>query len=100
MKESWYKPDRRLIDDAFKKDLAWILTRMAQQRPEVQTIPGWTGFNQALPKSDEKPTVVGPLPIVNAPSHEFETLSTVILKCQAIITALSLLTKPFIVKQI
>ena len=21
-KESWYKPDRRLIDDAFKKDLA------------------------------------------------------------------------------
>ena len=31
MKESWYKPDRRLIDDAFKKDLAWILTRMAQQ---------------------------------------------------------------------
>ena len=34
-KESWYKPDRRLIDDAFKKELAWILTRMAQQRPEV-----------------------------------------------------------------
>ena len=82
-KESWYKPDRRLIDDAFKKDLAWILTRMAQQRPEVQTIPGWTGFNQALSKSDEKPTVVGPLPIVNAPAHEFETLWTVILKCQA-----------------
>ena len=82
-KESWYKPDRRLIDDAFKKDLAWILTRMAQQQPEVQTIPGWTGFNQALSKSDEKPTVVGPLPIVNAPAHEFETLWTVILKCQA-----------------
>ena len=56
---------------------------MAQQRPEVQTIPGWTGFNQALSKSDEKPTVVGPLPIVNAPAHEFETLWAVILKCQA-----------------
>jgi hypothetical protein len=40
---------------------------MAQQRPEVQTIPGWTGFDQALPRSDEKPTVVGPLPIENAP---------------------------------
>jgi hypothetical protein len=83
VKESWYAPDRQLIDDAFKEDLAWILSRMAQQRPEVQTIPGWTGFNQVLSKSDEKPTVVGPLPIVNAPAHQFETLWTVILKCQA-----------------
>ena len=31
VKESWYAPDRQLIDDAFKEDLAWILSRMAQQ---------------------------------------------------------------------
>lgn len=79
-KESWYTPVKRRIDDAFKQDLAWILSRMAQQRPELQTIPGWTGFNQALSKGNEKPTVVGPLPIVNAPAHEFDTLWTGILK--------------------
>ena len=24
VKESWYAPDKRLINDAFKEDLAWI----------------------------------------------------------------------------
>lgn len=80
--ESWYEPDKRKIEDSYKKDLVWILSRMVQQQPEVQTVPGWSGFNQLLSKSDDQPTIVGPLPIVNAPAHEFETLWTVILKCQ------------------
>ena len=29
-------------------------------------------------------TIVGPLPIVNAPAHDFETLWTVILRCKAV----------------
>lgn len=45
--------------------------------------PGWSGFNQLLSKNDPQPTIVGPLPIVNAAAHEFETLWTVIPKCQA-----------------
>ena len=27
--------------------------------------------------------MVGPLPVVNAPAHEFETLWTVVLRCKA-----------------
>ena len=79
----WYTPDSSLIDESYKKDLAWILGRLHEQQPELQSIPGWTDFNQLL--STEKPqvTVVGPLPIVNAPAHEFETLWTVILRCKA-----------------
>ena len=82
-KESWYDPDEQCIQESYKKDLAWILSRLVQQQPEVQNVPGWTGFNQLLSRSAQTPTVVGPLPIVNAPAHEFETLWTVISKCQA-----------------
>ena len=79
----WYTPDSSLIDESYKKDLAWTLGRLHEKQPELKSIPGWTGFNQLL--STEKPqvTVVGPLPIVNAPAHEFETLWTVILRCKA-----------------
>lgn len=33
--------------------------------------------------SNPQPTIVGPLPIINAVAHEFETLWTAIIKCQA-----------------
>ena len=59
----WYTPDSSLIDESYKKDLAWILGRLHEQQPELQSIPGWNGFNQLL--STEKPqvTVVGPFPL-------------------------------------
>lgn len=79
----WYTPDSSLTDESHKKDLAWILGRLHEQQPELQSTPGLTGFNQLLLTEKPQVTVVGPLPIVNAPTHEFETLWTVILRCKA-----------------
>ena len=62
----WYTPDSSLIDESYKKDLAWILGRLHEQQPELQSIPGWTSFNQLLATEKPQVTVVGPLPIVNA----------------------------------
>lgn len=71
------------MDESFEKDLAWILTRLAQIHPEIQQVPGWSGFNQLLSTDGSQPTNVGPLPIINAPAHGFDTLWPVILQCQA-----------------
>ena len=83
-KEDWYQSDKNKIKESNKKELSWLLGRLSQQRPELQKIPGWSGFNQ-LTTDKEQPevTIVGPLPIVNAPAHEYETLWTVLRRCQA-----------------
>ena len=58
-----------------------IWSCLVQQRPEFQHVPGWPGFNQLMSKNDPQPTIIDPLPIVNAAA---QTLWTVTLKCQAI----------------
>ena len=83
VEEGWYTPIQEKIDESYKKELAWILGRLAQQQPELQKLPGWSGFNQLLSNNDPEVTIVGPLPILNAPAHEFESLWTIILRCQA-----------------
>ena len=82
VEEGWYTPIQEKIDESYKKELAWILGRLAQQQPELQKLPGWSGFNQLLSNNDPEVTIVGPLPILNAPAHEFESLWTIILRCQ------------------
>ena len=81
--DEWYTPDELCIDESFEKDLAWILVWLAPQHPEIQQVPGWSGFNQMLSSDKSQTTMVGPLPIINAPAHEFETLWTAIQKCKA-----------------
>ena len=81
--DEWYSPDELCINESFEKDLAWILVRLAPQHTEIQQVPGWSGFNQMLSSDKSQTTIVGPLPIINAPAHEFETLWTVIQKCKA-----------------
>ena len=81
--DEWCTPGELCIDESFEKDLAWILVRLAPQHPEIQQVPGWCGFNQMLSPDKSQTTMVGPLPIINAPAHEFETLWTVIQKCKA-----------------
>jgi hypothetical protein len=77
----WYEPDQESIDTASSLDMAWIITR--QQQPENQHIPAWSGFNQKVSKNDSPQTEVGPLPIINAPAHDFDTIWTVVKKCEA-----------------
>ena len=57
----WYTPDSSLINEYYKKDLAWILGRLHEQKPELQSIPGWTGFNQLLATVNPQVTMVDPL---------------------------------------
>ena len=81
--DEWYTPDELCIDESFEKDLAWILVRLALQHPEIQQVPGWSGYNQMLSSDKSQTTMVGPVPIINEPAHEFETLWMVIQKCKA-----------------
>ena len=81
--DEWYTTDELCIDESFEKDLAWILVWLAPQHPAIQQVPGWSGFNQMLSSDKSQTTIVGPLPIINSPAHEFETLWTVIQKCKA-----------------
>lgn len=83
VENQWYVPDENLTKEAFKKDLLWVLSRIQQETPELQQIPGWSGFNQMFDKSDQRRTIIGPLPIINATAHEFDTLWTATLRCFA-----------------
>ncbi|KAK2554918.1 hypothetical protein P5673_023601 [Acropora cervicornis] len=83
VEEGWYKPIQEKIDESYEKELAWILGLLVHQQPELQKIPGWSGFSQLLSSNQHQVKMVGLLPIVNAPAHEYETLWTVILRCKA-----------------
>lgn len=49
-------------------------------------MPGCSGFNQQLSSDKSEVTIVGLLPIVNAPASDFETLWTAIKRCKAMTT--------------
>ena len=84
VEEGWYKPVlQEKIDESYKKELAWILGCLVHQQLELQKIPGWSGFNQLLSSNQHQVTMVGRLPIMNVPAHEFKSLWTVMLRCKA-----------------
>ena len=78
VKPDWYKPPEGNSDirKADSKDLAFILKR-ANATPKQS----WTAFNQSASKVDPPETVVGYMPIIQAPAHELDTLNTVIQRC-------------------
>ena len=79
--KTWFmKPD----DSECKKqaqatDMAFFL-----RRQDVSSKLSWTVFNQSITTEETEQTTVGYLPIVLAPSHELDTLNTVVRKCMAI----------------
>ena len=75
----WFKPGVEQTKASSLKDLAWILTKLADDHGS--NLPSWTGFNQLSTKDSNDLTVVSNLPIINAPAHERDTLWTVILRC-------------------
>ena len=42
-----------------------------------------SGLNQKVSTTDPPVTLVGPMPIINAPAHDFNTLWTIMQNCQA-----------------
>ena len=73
-----------------KCDFLWLLSRISKQHSaaaerdadEMQTVPGWSGFNAQL-KSTCIPasSVIGYLPVINASPTELSTVYTVLRQC-------------------
>ena len=77
-----FKPDPVVSTAANSKDLCWLFTRYSST-PD-QLVPAWTGFNQLRVTNTEEVSSVGYLPIINAPAHKRDTLSTVLNCCMQI----------------
>ena len=71
-------PDHLLIDEAFAKDVSWILSRMYGF--ESNAVPAWTGFNQVTTLDENEQCSVGHMPLINALAHENNTLWTVLMR--------------------
>lgn len=87
VKSDWYmESDTQAISEAMAIDISWLLAR--QSHSEDQHVPGWTAFNQRVSDVNPAKTTVGPMPIINEPAHEFDTIWTVIQNCQRMTAAL------------
>ena len=81
---SIFQPQEDVRYLAVVKDTAWLICKAINDKE--QHIPAWTGFNQALDEKgkDVPVTIIGHLPIINAPAHDYDVLWTVMGKCMAI----------------
>ncbi len=67
-------------------DMSYLICRTGC---ESQHIPGWSGYNRAISKSDAEITTSGFLPIIQHPAHEYDTLNTVIVRSMGIARTLN-----------
>lgn len=65
--------------DAFANELLFHLKRNKQEVPIT-----WSAFHQSISSINPDLTIVGYMPIVQAPAHEIDTLNTVVQKCMYI----------------
>ena len=56
--------------------MAPVISRINNR--EKQPIPTWSGFNQLVSKSNQQKTIIGHMPIINSPAHDYDTLWTII----------------------
>ena len=84
--ETVFIPDSDVLLQASQTDIAWVLTRFYSSK--TSKVPAWTGFNQVTRCDDTGKCSVGYLPLINAPSHEIETLWTAMMICVRISNAL------------
>lgn len=68
-------------------NLVWILSRT--QNCDSQIVPQWTGFNKITDNSHDTPTFRGYFPIIPHIASEFDTLWTVMRRCQDITSHLN-----------
>ena len=69
-----YEPNHDVVQKAKAKYIAWVLARM--ENPSL--IPAWTGYNQKAALNNSNVSVIGPLPLLDAVSHDFDTIWTVL----------------------
>jgi len=79
VEKTCYEQPSKSVDCAAKAaadDLAFNLMRQ-----HLTTATSWTVFNESLTKADPPKTTVGYMPIIQAPAHEYDTLTTVVEHC-------------------
>ena len=85
VEEKWFFVDEacRVGIPAAAADLCFVM-----ERHDTINKLSWTVFNELHCKLAEEKTVVGFMPIVQAPAHDMTTLSTVISRCRQVARAL------------
>ena len=86
VESNWYDPSKESLAAAKAKDIAWILCKL--QDEERKAIPSWSGFNQKISTSDKPKTVIGHMPIINAPAHDNDVIWTVMQNCMGMTSEL------------
>ena len=82
-----FSSSTKILHTSEKVNTAFILSRLHQT--DKQVVPAWTVFNQTASNIKAAQSIVGYLPIIQAPAHEMDTMMTVLLRCKDIAKTLS-----------
>ncbi|KAK3869736.1 hypothetical protein Pcinc_024964 [Petrolisthes cinctipes] len=83
--------NRKVVEQAQKKNLIWILARLHAASSQENPVVGWTGFNiTTRDNEDVSQNTVAYLPTINAPATEMSTIHEVLIRSQKIMNTLEL----------
>ncbi|KAK3884774.1 hypothetical protein Pcinc_010960 [Petrolisthes cinctipes] len=75
--------NRKVVEQAQKKNLIWILARLHAASSQENPVAGWTGFNiTTRDNEDVSQNTVAYLPTINAPATEMSTIHEVLIRSQ------------------
>ena len=83
-----FKPDEQSKVTAQLQDMIWLICRVLNETQ--QHIPAWSGFNQIMDTQgkDVPVSIIGHLPIINAPAHDYDVIWTVMCRCMDVTKSL------------
>ena len=70
-------------DTAGRKRSVTLDQAFFMHRHYIEEKRSWTDFNRSTCPNNSRQTLVGHMPIILAPAHEYETLNTVVKRCMA-----------------
>ncbi|KAK3879877.1 hypothetical protein Pcinc_015603 [Petrolisthes cinctipes] len=83
--------NRKVVEQAQKKNLIWILARLHAASSQENPVVGWTGFNiTTRDNEDVSQNTVAYLPTINAPATEMSTIHEVLIRSHKIMNTLEL----------
>ena len=80
---SWFSENSHMMESNIQ-NLSWILARSHNQDEQCQSVPLWGAFNESSCRVQHQITNVGMLPILQSPADDYDTVTTVIHKFQAL----------------
>ena len=84
---SWLSESSQIKASSIQ-NLSWILARNHSHEEQGQSVPLWGAFNESSSLVHHPITNVGMLPILQAPADDYDTVTTVINKFQALTRSL------------